>query len=241
MISQQLFTEYNQPPQRSGHLQQDMCMQQGSAFSVPNNNKKDAKIVRQCANYWAPLTHKRHLPQPAQPQHTNDGAPRTRKQQQQEHRPQQPTKRSDPTQHAKGITGDCPGPRKETATRGNVTQGGYFFRSPTTGEKAPCLVQGTTSSGVPKGQGLWGASLPANRTHLNCSVQWLGTSKVDHFLLTTQTSVCALMMTGKQASLFLTTGGRGGDDKENKHPPFGLRQHLPNPTCSLPPMEGGMP
>ena len=30
----------------------------------------------------------------------------------------------DPTQHAKGRTGDCPGPRKETTTRRNVTQGG---------------------------------------------------------------------------------------------------------------------
>ena len=75
------------------------------------------------ANYWAPLTHKRHLPQPARPHYTNDGAPRTRKRHQQEHRPQQPTKRSDPTQHAKGRAGDCPGPRKETTTRRNVTQG----------------------------------------------------------------------------------------------------------------------
>ena len=30
---------------------------------------------------------------------------------------------SDPTQHAKGRTGDCPGPRKETATQRDVTQG----------------------------------------------------------------------------------------------------------------------
>ena len=67
-------------------------------------------------NYWAPLTHKRHLPQPAQPRYTNDGAPQTRKQHQQEHRPQQPTKRSDLTQHAKGRMGDCPRPRKQTAT-----------------------------------------------------------------------------------------------------------------------------
>ena len=75
------------------------------------------------ANYWATLTHKRHPPHPAQPQHTDHGAPQTRKQHQQEHRPQRPTERSDPTQHAKGRTGDCPGPRKETATRRNVTQG----------------------------------------------------------------------------------------------------------------------
>ena len=79
----------------------------------------------QYANYWAPLTRKRHiLPHSAQPRHTNDWAPRTWKRHQQEHRPQRPTERSDPTQHAKGRTGDCPGPRKEAATRRNVTQGG---------------------------------------------------------------------------------------------------------------------
>ena len=61
-------------------------------------------LRRRGANYWAPLTRKRH---------------------QQEHRPQRPTERSDPTQHAKGRTGDCPGPHKETTTRRNVTQGGY--------------------------------------------------------------------------------------------------------------------
>ena len=65
----------------------------------------------QYANYWAPLTRKRHiLPHSAQPQHTNYWAPRTRKRHQQEHRPQRPTESSDPTQHAKGRTGDCPGP-----------------------------------------------------------------------------------------------------------------------------------
>ena len=78
----------------------------------------------QYANYWAPLMRKRHtMPHSAQPQHTNDGALRTRKRHQQEHRPQRPTERSDPTQHAKGRTGDCPGPRKGTTTRRNVTQG----------------------------------------------------------------------------------------------------------------------
>ena len=35
-----------------------------------------------------------------------------------------PVERSNPTQHAKGRTGDCSGPRKETTTRRNVTQGG---------------------------------------------------------------------------------------------------------------------
>ena len=78
----------------------------------------------QYANYWAPLTRKRHIPpHPAQPHHTKYWAPRTRKRHQQEHRPQRPTERSDPTQHAKGRTGDRPGPRKGATTRRNVTQG----------------------------------------------------------------------------------------------------------------------
>ena len=34
------------------------------------------------------------------------------------------TERSDPTQHAKGRTGDCPGPCKGATTRRNVTRGG---------------------------------------------------------------------------------------------------------------------
>ena len=68
----------------------------------------------QDANYSAPLTHKQHiLPHPAQPQHTNHWAPRTQEQHQQEHRPQWPTESSDPTQHAKARTGDCPGPVKK--------------------------------------------------------------------------------------------------------------------------------
>ena len=72
-----------------------------------------------------PLPRKRHIPpHSAQSQHTNRWAPRTRKRHQQEHRPQRPTERSDPTQHAKGRTGDRPGPRKGATTRRNVTQGG---------------------------------------------------------------------------------------------------------------------
>ena len=79
----------------------------------------------QYANYWAPLTRKRHiLPHSAQPQYTKYWAPRTRKRHQQEHRPQRLTESSNPMQHAKGRTGDRPGPRKETTTRRNVTQGG---------------------------------------------------------------------------------------------------------------------
>ena len=79
---------------------------------------KTAKRTRQqpaqpqYANYWAPLTRKRHtMPHSAQPQHTNYWAPGTRKRHQQEHRPQRPAESSNPTQHAKGRTGDCPGPR----------------------------------------------------------------------------------------------------------------------------------
>ena len=92
----------------------------------------------QYANYWAPLTRKRHIPpHPAQPQHTNDWAPRTRKRHQREHRPQRPTERSDPTQHAKGRTGDCPGPRKGATTRRNVTQGGRRWRRPVVPMRGP--------------------------------------------------------------------------------------------------------
>ena len=78
----------------------------------------------QYANYWAPLTHKRHtMPHSAQPQHTNYWAPQTRKRHQQEHQPQRPAESSNLTQHAKGRMGDCPGPCKGTTTRRNATQG----------------------------------------------------------------------------------------------------------------------
>ena len=50
-------------------------------------------------------------------------APLTPKQHQQDHRPRWPTEHSDPTQHTKGRTSDCPGPCEETTTRRNVTQG----------------------------------------------------------------------------------------------------------------------
>ena len=77
------------------------------------------------ATIGVPLTCKRRtMPRSAQPQHTNCWALRTWKRHQQEHRPQRPTESSNPTQHAKGRTGDCPGPRKEATTRRNVTQGG---------------------------------------------------------------------------------------------------------------------
>ena len=59
----------------------------------------------------------------AQPEYAKFWAPLTRKRHRKEYRPLRPSESSNPTQHAKGRTGDCPGPRKETATRRNVTQG----------------------------------------------------------------------------------------------------------------------
>ena len=94
-----------------------------SAKTVKRPRQQPAHL--QYANYWAPLTRKRHtMPHSAQAQHTSYWAPRTQKRHQQEHRPQRPTESSNLTQHAKGRTGDCPGPRKGTTTRPNVTQGG---------------------------------------------------------------------------------------------------------------------
>ena len=97
---------------------------QGCIGTADNHRRRGR--YPQYANYWPPLTRKRRiLPHSAQPRHTNHWAPRTRKQHQQEHRPQRLTESNDPTQHAKGRTGDCPGPHKETTTRRNVTQGRY--------------------------------------------------------------------------------------------------------------------
>ena len=102
----------------------EVCGQQKQS-NDPGNNQHNP----QYANYWAPLTRKGHIPpHPAQPRHPNYWAPRTRKRHQQEHRPQRPTEPSDPTQHAKGRTGDRPGPRKGATTRRNVTQGGLARR-----------------------------------------------------------------------------------------------------------------
>ena len=100
-------------------LRTEVCGQQKQSNDLQNNHHNP-----RYSNDWAPRTRKRHIPpHPAQPWHTNDWAPRMRKRHQQEHRPQRPTERSDPTQHAKGRTGDCPGPRKETTTGRNVTRG----------------------------------------------------------------------------------------------------------------------
>ena len=104
----------------------------------------------QYANHMAPLTRKRHIPpDPAQPRHTNHWAPRTRKRHQQEPLPQRPTESSDPTQHAKGRTGDCPGPRKETTTRRNVTQAGIPRRLVCSPRGGCCVGRGTEWAGTP--------------------------------------------------------------------------------------------
>ena len=76
---------------------------EGSGQRSPSNDPHNNQHNPQCANYWAPLPQKRHH---------------------KEHGPQRPTERSDPTQHVKGRTGDCPGPRKGTATQRDVTPGG---------------------------------------------------------------------------------------------------------------------
>ena len=116
-------------PRRSARGPQEPCR---SGCRVPADARHHPDgVVATNSRGWgntpiiAPLTHKRHIPpHPAQPQHTDHWAPRTRKRHQQEHRPQRPTERSDPTQHAKGRAGDCPGPRKGTTTRRNVRRGG---------------------------------------------------------------------------------------------------------------------
>ena len=100
-------------------LRTEVCGQQKQSNDPRNQHNP------QHANYWAPLTRKRHIPpHPAQPRHTHHWAPRTRKRHQQEHWPHRRAEGRGPTQHAEGRTGDCPGPRKETTTRRNVTRGG---------------------------------------------------------------------------------------------------------------------
>ena len=68
---------------------------EGSGQQKPRNDPRNNQHNPQCTDCCALLTQKRH---------------------QQEHRPQRPSESSDPTQHAKGRPGDCPGPRKEAAT-----------------------------------------------------------------------------------------------------------------------------
>ena len=50
------------------------CVGSENRQNDPRNNQHNPRY----ANYWAPLTRKRHPPQPAQPRHTNHWAPRTR-------------------------------------------------------------------------------------------------------------------------------------------------------------------
>ena len=106
----------------------------------------------QYANYWAPLTRKRHtMPHPAQSQHANYWAPRTRKRHQPEHRPQRPTESSNPTQHAKGRTGDRPGPRKGATTRRNVTQGVGCWTHEGQGDDQPRRGRSSSASSAVRG------------------------------------------------------------------------------------------
>ena len=79
----------------------------------------------QYANYWAPLTRKRHtMPHSAQSQHTNCWAPRMQKRDQQEHRPQRPTESSNPTQMRREEWVTVQGPVKEQQPYGMSHRGG---------------------------------------------------------------------------------------------------------------------
>ena len=114
------------------------------------------------------------------PRHTNDWAPTTRKRHQQEHRLQRPM------QQMKGGTGDCPGPRKEPATRWHVTHGGgggaWALGESAPGQRGPhgptgCLSEAarqrrtshtpphTPPSAVLGGEGgLWNGEMRGNRS-----------------------------------------------------------------------------
>ena len=94
----------------------EVCGQQKQSNDPGNNRHILNTPIIGC---WVLLTRKRHtMPHSAQPQHTKYWAPRTRKRHQQEHRPQRPTESSNPTQYAKGRTGDRPGPCKVVAPLG---------------------------------------------------------------------------------------------------------------------------
>ena len=95
---------------------------------------------------------------------------------QQEHRPQRPTESSDLKQHAKGRTGDCPGPRKETATRRNVTRGGGGGRG---GERlmgtAACGGRGFKGRGAVSGERPIGAArCRQQHDRASCHCLWVG-------------------------------------------------------------------
>ena len=54
-------------PECAHRLRADVCGQQ-----KPSNDPRNNQHNPQHANYWAPLTRKRHtMPHPAQPRHTN--------------------------------------------------------------------------------------------------------------------------------------------------------------------------
>ena len=155
-----------------------MCGQQKQS-NDPRNNRHNP----QYADYWALLTRRRHIPpHSAQPRHTSDWAPRTRKRHQQEQQPQRPTERSDPTQHVKRRTGDCPGPCKETTTRRNVTRGG-----------GGCGVAGCLSlereGGVVGCEGLRGSCLGHRQS-------WLRLLRVPASCASGGRTACALRATG---------------------------------------------
>ena len=101
-----------------------VCRPDGGCICMGVGGQPAGPVARPEADGWWFGGGGTPMPYSAQPQHTNDWAPRTRKRHQREHRPQRPTERSDPTRHAKGGRGDCPGPRKGATTRWNVTRGG---------------------------------------------------------------------------------------------------------------------
>ena len=90
----------------------------------------------QYANYWPPLTRKRHtMPHSAQPRHTNHWAPRTRKRHQQEHRSgrqKAATRRN--MRREERVTVQGPG-KKQQPTLGPLQRN--IFVRPRSGEPAP--------------------------------------------------------------------------------------------------------
>ena len=67
--------------------------------------------------------------------------------------PHESSESSHPTQHAKGRTGDRPGPRKGATTRRNVTQGDppphYIHPCPPPCPPSPCVTPGAASGSGP--------------------------------------------------------------------------------------------
>ena len=85
-----------------------------------------------------------------------------------------PTERSDPTQHAKGRTGDCPGPRKETTTRRNVTQGGWTPRHP------PHPLKGAVLVGHGRGRGTDASRTRQQPAHPQYTNYWAPLTRKRH-------------------------------------------------------------